>query len=198
MILVNWRLPVCQLSGFGNLDNFTLDIDMLKCIKPDPVLFAVTVDGIAYTQDSRVTVSPGTAVRIDASVTNTTDITYEQISITFEPYQDYANGYRATDLHGKVAWVGELSTNSPNKLPPGNTVGHSCSFVFFYPGDFMIQIACTEAANAHDSQGTSAATSRNLVHGVNAGSSLGMNRGTDPTASTTWTFSPILRITVVT
>jgi hypothetical protein len=39
LFILNPYKPACQVSGFGNIDNFRLDTNNLKVLKPEPIVF---------------------------------------------------------------------------------------------------------------------------------------------------------------
>ncbi|XP_020893780.2 trafficking protein particle complex subunit 9 [Exaiptasia diaphana] len=110
MVKLQWKLPACHVSGYGNIDNFKLNKTTLQILKPDPILFDVSVNNETFNREKGVSVTCCATVTISVVISNNADISYKNMSLRFEPYQDHANGYRASELNGKVAWIGDLSS----------------------------------------------------------------------------------------
>lgn len=145
MLKLDWRLPACQASGSGTLDNLRLTEEMVEALKTEPLVFDVQLGQQPHKIDSHVTVTLGTALDVAFTVTNCSDIPYGPLRLNVEPYQDHDNGCHLTELNGQVAWVGTLQLYIP-KLLPGEEFRHTCSFVFFYTGQFLISILCTDCS----------------------------------------------------
>ncbi|XP_020900718.2 uncharacterized protein LOC110239343 [Exaiptasia diaphana] len=150
-----------------------------KVLAPSPdssIWFTeVSVNNETFNKEKGVSVTCCATVTISVVISNKADISYKNMSLRFEPYQDHANGYRASELNGKVAWIGDLSS-CENEVVRGTSFQHSCSFVFFYAGEYLIDITCT----ADDNNTKDILSAR------------------DKPAACKWTFSPPLKIQVTT
>ncbi|XP_038052188.1 trafficking protein particle complex subunit 9-like isoform X2 [Patiria miniata] len=144
MVDIRWKCPILKKSGFAMLDHLDLSPSMMDHIRTCPINWQVCLnDRLVNSSDGQATFPVGEPLCVDVTVTNNMDEATARLQLMVEPYTDHQNGTREINPQEKVVCSGNCSINS-DKLEAEQSLTHTSSFIFLFPGLYKFNITCTE------------------------------------------------------
>ncbi|CAH1247732.1 TRAPPC9 [Branchiostoma lanceolatum] len=141
----------CGTSGVVNLEGIPMTPEAIDLISISPIQWDVRIDDKPCDTEEPVQCMMGRPMSVKVSVTNASEAAVEGSTLVVQPYQDLWNGTVRNNVGGKVACVG-CRQRDIEKMAPGESFQHTCTFVFFCCGAFSLDIraSCTSRVRPQD------------------------------------------------
>ncbi|XP_022104495.1 trafficking protein particle complex subunit 9-like isoform X2 [Acanthaster planci] len=143
MVDIRWTCPALKKSGLATLDHLELSPSMLDHVRTCPIHWQVCLEDRLVNTDSQASFPAGQPLSVEVTITNNMDEATGRLQLLVEPYIDHQNGTREVNPQDKVVCSGSCSINS-DKLEAEQSLTHTSSFIFLFPGLYKFNITCTE------------------------------------------------------
>eukprot|EP01119_Soliformovum_irregulare_P011952 TRINITY_DN3067_c0_g1_i1.p1 TRINITY_DN3067_c0_g1~~TRINITY_DN3067_c0_g1_i1.p1 ORF type:complete len:1111 (-),score=352.93 TRINITY_DN3067_c0_g1_i1:19-3351(-) len=145
---------VCStLNTVGTLQlmhKMTVSERMTECLKLDMVQITMRL-GVPSEDRFFQHVNIRKQTSLELRVKNLTS-NVASFKLLLQPFYDFENGTRETEIHGKIAWFGKLGTNLP-ELGVGEERMTEIPLMFMVPGVYKFLAACEDVTNGQVTRG---------------------------------------------
>ncbi|XP_066268764.1 trafficking protein particle complex subunit 9-like isoform X6 [Branchiostoma lanceolatum] len=151
LVDIRWKMPSSGTCGVVNLEGIPMTPEAIDLISISPIQWDVRIDDKPCDTEEPVQCMMGRPMSVKVSVTNASEAAVEGSTLVVQPYQDLWNGTVRNNVGGKVACVG-CRQRDIEKMAPGESFQHTCTFVFFCCGAFSLDIraSCTSRVRPQD------------------------------------------------